>query len=73
MRGLLRPKKDSMRAFEDERKSTLTPALSLRERGKGGTVRGITLTPTLSLREREKGGTVRGITLTLALSLRERE
>ncbi len=33
--------------------NTLTPILSLRERGKGST-----LTPTLSLREREKGGTV---------------
>jgi len=68
MRGLLRPKKDSIRVFEDERRSTLTPALSLREREKGGTVRGITL----SLREREKGGTVRWITLTPTLSLRER-
>lgn len=48
MRGLLRPKKDSMRVFEDERRSTLTPALSLKEREKGGTVRGVTLT----LRER---------------------
>jgi len=35
MRGLLRPKKDSIRVFEDERRITLTPALSLRERGKG--------------------------------------
>jgi len=48
--------------------STLTPALSLRERGKGGTVPGMrergtlsTLTPTLSLREREKGGIVPGM------------
>ena len=62
-----------MRVFEDERRSTLTPALSLRERGKGGTVHRVTLTPALSLREREKGGTVRGITLTPALSVRERE
>jgi len=53
MRGLLRPKKDSMRVFEDERRSTLTPALSLREREKNST-----LTPTLSLREREKGWSV---------------
>jgi len=51
MRGLLRPKKDSMRVFEDERRSTLTPALSLREREKGGTVRWSTLT----LGERGKG------------------
>jgi len=35
MRGLLRPKKDSMSVFEDEKRSTLTPALSLREREKG--------------------------------------
>jgi len=55
MRGLLRPKKDSMSVFEDERRSTLTPALSLREREKSGTVHWVTLTPTLSLREREKG------------------
>jgi len=51
MRGLLRPKKDSMRVFEDERRSTLTPALSLREREKGGTMRWLIL----SLRERGKG------------------
>jgi len=42
-----------MRVFEDERRSTLTPALSLREREKSGAVHWITLTPTLSLRERE--------------------
>jgi len=37
---------------------TLTLALSLREKGKGGTVHDFTLTLTLSLRGREKGGTV---------------
>jgi len=35
---------------------TLTPTLSLRERGEHRT-----LTPTLSLRERGKGGTARGL------------
>jgi len=55
---------------------TLTPALSLRERGKGGSALNLSLCTIcpLSLREREKGGSALGLSLCTIcpLSLRER-